>query len=235
MIEKTLLVSNSVNNHEYYRKRLGELGFPKASVTALTRDALDMLIEELKPDLVMMGARFYECSTPFLMGELKKRFPDTFMAALSIGPQYPPDLAMKFITNKINSWVTSYDGIKQFYDGLDEVRKGRVYISPGAKQSIAKRGLYPMPAGRITDRHKEIILLICNGFKDIEIAETLYITRRTVTTHKTEIFTALNVRSPNELIRVALNLDIVGQDGMYFYPKGFTVNPLPDEKLGGRK
>jgi mitochondrial fission protein ELM1 len=76
---------------------------------------------------------------------------------------------------------------------------------------------------------------MCNGFKDDEIAQTLYITRRTVTTQKTRIFTSLNVRSPNELIRVALKLEIVKLEGMYFYPKDLILNPLPERKILKRR
>ena len=160
----------------------------------------------------------------------KNNFPKTKMAALSIG-EYPADLAMYFIVNGIKSFVTSFDGIDEWYKGLEEVRRGREYIAPSVVERIDKRRDDIDPAGNITDHHKQIILLVCNGFKDEEIGEILSVTRRTITTHKTDIFTALNVRNSNELIRIALYLDMVKQDGMYFYPNDFTLNPLPEEKI----
>jgi hypothetical protein len=124
----TLIISREVNNHSYFKKRFETFGFNDVTFTALERDALYFLIRDMKPSLVMIGARFYQCYTPFLMGELRKTFPKTKMAALCLG-EYPPDIAMYFILNGINSYITSFDGMEQFYKGLDEIVKGGEYIS----------------------------------------------------------------------------------------------------------
>ena len=226
----TLMISRAVKNHSYYKGRLEALGFSNVTLTALEKDGLNSLIRDLEPELIMMGARFYECSTPYMMGELKKQFPKIKMAALSIG-EYPPDLAMYFILNGAKAYATTFDGLDEWYKGLEAVRRGREYISPAVQERINMRREYPEPAGSITGRQREIILLMCNGFKDVEIAHTLYITRRTVTTHKTEIFRSLNVRSPNELIRTALHHGIVKLEGLSFYPNDFILTPLPEKKI----
>jgi DNA-binding NarL/FixJ family response regulator len=230
----TLVVSREINNHSYYKKQLEAVGFLDVTSTVLEKDALNSLIRDLKPDLLMMDARFYQCCTPFLMGELKQRFPKLKMAAYCIG-EYPAENAMYFVLNGINSYVTSFDGFEQFFKGLDEICKGREYISPAVVERIDKRKDYPMCAGKITERHIQVIRLICCGFKDLEIADTLHISRRTVDNHKTDIFTTLNVRNSNELIRAAITLGIVSQEEIYFYPKDFTVNPQPEKKKPNRR
>ncbi|MCL2880288.1 MAG: LuxR C-terminal-related transcriptional regulator [Treponema sp.] len=226
----TLMISRAVKNHSHYKKRLEALGFPDVTLTALEKDALNSLIRNMKPNLVMMGARFYQGSTPFLMKELKQTFPKIKMAALCVG-EYPADLAMYFILNGINSYVTSFDGIDQWYKGLDEISKGREWISPEVVERIDLRKEYPMPAGNITDRHKEVMRLICCGYKDLDIADVLHISRSTVDNHKTEIFTSLNIRNSNELMRAALYLKYVKFEEICFFPKGFTLNPKPDKAL----
>jgi DNA-binding NarL/FixJ family response regulator len=223
----TLVISRAVNNHSYYKKRFRELGFGDVTLTALAKDALHFLIRDLKPSLVVVGARFLHGSTPYMMGELKKMFPKIKMAAVSLD-EYPVELGMSFIINGVSSYVCGFEGVDQFYKGLDEIANGREYISPEVVKRIDMRQEYPDPAPTITQHQKEIILMICNGFKNIEIADTLNITKRTVTTHKTEIYTALNVRNDNELIRNALDLEFVTREGLYFYPNDFVVNPLPD-------
>ena len=229
----TLLISRAVKNHAHYKKRLEALGFRNVTVTALEKDALYSLIREIKPELILMSARFYHCCTPFLMGELHKTFPKIKMAALCLG-EYPADIAMYFILNGIKSYITSFDGIEQFYKGIDEVSKGREYVSPEVSKRINIRRDEFKPAGKITERHLQIVRLICCGFKDSEIADVLAVSRNTVVNHKTSIFTSLNVRSPIELIRAALTLEIVRLEELYFYPKGYTVNPLPKKKIKGR-
>ena len=224
------MVSRDIKNQSHIKKRLETLGFRDAAVTALEKDALNSLIRNTKPNLVMMGARFYQGCTPFLMKELKQNFPKIKMAALCIG-EYPADLAMYFILNGINSYVTTFDGMDHWYKGLDEISKGREWVSPEVIAQIDSRKEYPMPAGNITERHMEVIRLICCGYRDMDIADVLHISRKTVDNHKTEIFTTLNVRNTNELMRTALYLGIVSLDEIHFFPKDFTLNPKPDKSL----
>jgi len=228
------MVSRSVKNHAHLKQRLEELGFKNVTLTALEKDGLNFLIRDMEPDLLMMAARFYDGETPFLMGELKKTFPKLTMAALSI-EKYPEELAMSFIFNGVKSYVTAFDGMEQWYEGLEAIRKGRKYVSPSVQERIAMRQVEPEPAGKVTAHLKEVMRLMCCGYKDIEIAEALHISRRTVTTHKTEIFRTLNVRSVRELIIKVLKLNMFTLDEISFYPKGFTVNPLPDNKKGKRE
>jgi len=229
----TLLVSREVKNHAYYKKRMEGMGFRNVTVTALDKDALYSLIRELKPELIMMSARFYHCCTPFLMGELHKHFPKIKMAAVCLG-DYPADIAMYFILNGINSYVVSSEGIDQFCKGLEEIAKGREYVSPEVLERINMRRDNPDPAGKITERLKQVVRLICCGFKDGEIADVLAVSRNTIVNNKTNIFTSLNVRSPIELVRAALTLEIVRLEELYFYPKDYTVNPIPEKNIKRR-
>ena len=225
----TLLFSREESNHAHFKKRLEALGFCDVTVTAEEKDALYSRIYNLKPALVMMGARFYQCATPYLMGEIKRNFPKLKLAALCIG-EFPADLAMYFILYGVQSYVTSFDGLDQFYTGLDEISKGREFISPEVVRRMDLRTFYPGLTGVITDRQREVIRLVCNGFTEIEIADTLHISRSTVNTHKRDIFGILNVRNENELIRAALNLEIVHLNEMVFFPKGFELKPKPNNK-----
>ena len=231
----TLLISREVKNHDYFKKELEGIGFHDVTVTALEKDALYSLIRELEPERLLMCARFYHCCTPFMMGGLHKEFPEIKMTAVSVG-EYSDEIAMYFILNGVNSYVASFDGVDQFFKGLKEVAKGREYISPGVVKRIdLRRRENPAPAGTITERHKEVIRLICCGFKDREIAETLAISRNTVVNHKTNFFTSLNVRSPIELVRAVLTLEIIRLEEIYFNPRDMTLNPLPDKKLMKRR
>jgi DNA-binding NarL/FixJ family response regulator len=230
----TLLISRAVMNHAYYKKHLERIGFYDVTLTALDREELYHFIKKVKPNFLFMEAQFYYCCTPFMMGELHKRFPHIRMAAVCMG-DYPLELAMYFILNGIPSYISSSDGFDQFFYGIEEIRKGNNYVSPGVTERISMRRGKPDPAGIITDRLKDIIRLICSGFTDNEIADALDISRKTVTNRKTKIFTSLNVRNPIELVIASLTLGIVYLDELQFRTRDYTLNPLPDNKIKLRR
>jgi DNA-binding NarL/FixJ family response regulator len=220
------MVSRDVNNHSYYKKALESLGFPPVTPTALDNDALYFQIRDLKPSFLIIEADFYECCTPFRMGELRKKCKRLKMAAVAIS-KYPADLAMSFIANGVNSYVCRTDGFDKLFESLAEIAKGKDFISPAVIERIHMREEKPEVAKRISDKLKQVIHLICCGFRDLEIADTLSISRSTVDNHKTDIFTSLNVRNNIELLRASLTIKLIKFEEIFFYPKGFTINPEP--------
>ena len=226
----TLAVTRDINNHSLYKRRLETLGFQNVTFTDDERDALDFKIRELQPKLLLMDAEFYECCTPYMMGLIKKMFPKITMAAVCIG-HYPEEYAMNFIFNGIKSYATSYDGFDVLYKALEEISKGREYISPAVQERIEMREVAPAPAANITERLMQMIRLCCCGFTDIEVGETMNISKGTVENYKTRIFTALNIRNCIELIRAALTLGIIRLEHLYFYPRKLVVNPQPGKQV----
>jgi DNA-binding NarL/FixJ family response regulator len=218
------MVSRAEGWLDHFKWRLEELGFPNVAITSLESDALDMLIYDMKPDLIMMGARFYECCTPYMLGELKRRFPNIDMVALSI-PKYPPELAMYFIVNGARAYATAYYSPAQWNEGLKQIREGKNYIAPVVLERINARCESIMPATEIKGRLLEITRCACCGFKDIDTAKCLGISERTVDKEKQIVYRSLNVRNAAELIRAALTLKMVTQEEINFFPAGFSVMP----------
>jgi len=233
MVGGTLAVSRAVNLHGFYREKLEGSGFTNVTVTATDKDGLNMIIREIKPRLLLLDSIFYKCCTPFMMADLHKQFPKLNIAVISM-TDFPDDLAMYFIVNGARSYVNLWEGIEQFLKGLETIRRGDNFVSPEVQRRIELRTEYPEPSGRLTDRQVEIIKLVANGFTGAEIAETLFISERSVDNRKSEIYMAMNVRNENELIRVAIFLGIIKADELYFYGRDYVLRPLPMKK-GKRK
>jgi len=231
----TLLVSRAVQLHKYYTKRLDEFGFKNISVTEKDKGGLNMLIDDMKPDLVIIGAGFYKCSTPYMVGELLRDFPNINIAAVAVGNDYPAELGMNFIVNGAKGFVSLYDGLEHFYKGLNELSKGREYISPAVQKRIDMRSEFPDPAEKITKRQIEIIRCVSNGFSDKEAAETMAVSVRTISNEKNIIFTKLNVRNEKELIRVAIHMNWINPDELVFYGGDYVLKPVPDIKKKYKK
>jgi DNA-binding NarL/FixJ family response regulator len=230
----TLIVSRAVNLHSDYKKKLENLGFENVSVTAAEKDELNIVINEKKPKLLIVGSGFYKSATPYMMALLKRQFKNLNMAAVSIS-EYPPDLAMKFIANGINSYVNYFDGINQFLQGFDYLREGKNFVSSSVLERIEIRKELPPPALELSEREIEILRLLCNGFSTIEIANVLFLSKRTVEFHKAELFNRLATRNEKELIRVALYLGIIPDDELDFYGGNYEIKSKLNKNIRGKK
>jgi two-component system response regulator NreC len=60
----------------------------------------------------------------------------------------------------------------------------------------------------LTPREKQILNLISEGFTSNEIAENLFLSKRTVDTHRTHLMQKLNLKSFPELIKYAINFSL---------------------------
>jgi DNA-binding NarL/FixJ family response regulator len=230
-----LVVSRMILAHGHIKKLLEDLGFRDVAITAAEKDGLNLVINELKPRLILIGCGFYQSATPFLMGRLLRNFPGLNIAAVSIIP-YPLDLGVSFIDNGVKSYLNYADGPDQFYSGLDLIRDGRKYISPSVEERMETSRKLPSPATDLTGRQIEALRLLCNGFMAQEIAEILHISKRTVEFHREELYQKLNTRNTCELVRVALYLGIIRIDELHFHGGDYQTSRAFERKnLNGGK
>jgi DNA-binding NarL/FixJ family response regulator len=223
----TLLLSREKQLYPYFIRRCTELGYANFDIAGEERDSLNMLINDMKPRLIVVESVFYDCCTPYMMGRLLKIFPKLNIAAVSLFCKIPDDLAMWFIFNGVRSYVNFFEGLDEFYRGLNTVWEGKEYISPRVMKRIETRREIPQPAGNITKRHMEIIRLLCNGYTGHEICKVLAIAEDTLNVQKKKIYTILNVRNEKELIRVALFHGWIALEELRFFGGEYTLNPLP--------
>ena len=234
----TLVVSRAEIFHTLFKKRFEELGFANVTVTAVEGEGLKMLIDELKPGLVIMGARFHKSATPFMTSDIMRRFTDLNMAVVSVHlDRYEADYGMSFINNKVNSFLDILDGLDQFYAGLACIREGKSFISPSVQERIDVRDILLRQATPETDRELEILRFMHNGFYGNEIAKELCVSLSTVNFHKKQMYNKFSVRNDAELIRVAEQLKLISPNDPVFFGRNFELSPKPSRSEGkkGRK
>ena len=72
-----------------------------------------------------------------------------------------------------------------------------------------KKKLYPEPVNdNLTPKEKQILNLISEGFTSNEIAEKLFLGKRTIDTHRQHMMQKLNLKSLPELIKYAINFSL---------------------------
>jgi len=227
---RTLVMSRAENLFPHWKVFLEKLGYRNVLFTCKERDSLDALIKDYKPENLIFGCGFYQRATPYMMLRMLKRLPRMNVVAVNVH-EFPDDLGMRFIANGVQSYVNMMDGMDEFVKGLCIVRDGGIYIAKGVMDRLEMRREFPKAANEISDREIEVLGLICSGYMELEMAETMGISRKTIINHRTSLYTNLSVRNPAELMLCALQNDFVNKDELDFYPRGFTVNPQPFKEI----
>ena len=217
-------VSRNEMFYEDYKRQFEEMGFENVKVTGLESDALDMLIDKMKPRIVIIGANFYKSALTYMTGRLLRRHKGINIAVVVV-ETFPADIAMTCVVNGVNSYVTIFDGVKQFKDGLECMKKGKCFISPSVIRKMANRDLLPEPSVDVTQRELEILRFLRHGFTGFEIAEELGISRDTVNFHKKEMYQKFGVRNEKGLLLAAEDAGYELKTDKRFYPRNYELKP----------
>jgi DNA-binding NarL/FixJ family response regulator len=105
------------------------------------------------------------------------------------------------------SRTESYDRVAGLLVGADDY-----IVKPYAPDELLTRvrhlvrrsqAAVPSVTARLTNREREILLLLADGLRQDDIAERLFISRKTVGTHVANILRKLGVRSQTQAVAVA--------------------------------
>lgn len=148
---------------------------------------LDNMEKDGVPDVVFMDILMPNKNGIDATIELKKRYPDVKVIAMSsLGD-------VKYIEDMISADVASYilkdSGADEIDFALKETKSGRNYFSPKVLVALTQRRVNGLMGSgliidRISKREFEIFHLLCKGLSRIEIAETLDISEKTVDKHR---------------------------------------------------
>lgn len=112
-----------------------------------------------------------------------------------------------------NGYLLKDSAVQDLTAAIDAVVAGRTYFSPAIQQQMAEilKGSSPaVPDLRVlTDREREVLILLARGFVTKEIAAALDIGTRTVETHRANLMRKLGLRSVALLTQVAIREGIV--------------------------
>jgi DNA-binding NarL/FixJ family response regulator len=124
----------------------------------------------------------------------------------------------EFVKNLVEAGVDGYilknSGKQELIEGILKVAQGEPYygsdITRTIMRSYQKYRVFDSPMDiKITEREKDIIRLIAEGCNTQDIAEKLFIAKHTVSTHRKNILSKLEVKNSAGIIRYGIQTGIV--------------------------
>tara|TARA_R110000796_G_scaffold74373_1_gene167027 strand:+ start:768 stop:1433 length:666 start_codon:yes stop_codon:yes gene_type:complete len=158
-------------------------------------------IDKHKPDLVITDYNLGDDDGLSLVQKSKRLFPDMKFIILSMHDE--AHLVKEILKEGVNGYVLKKDTKEELIEAIYAVRGGKMYMSTDINAMLVKSLYEPDEGKLLTSREREILKLISQEYSNKQIAEELFISERTVETHRKNIFRKTKTNSLVGLIKFA--------------------------------
>jgi two-component system, NarL family, response regulator NreC len=183
---------------------LGQAGMEVVAEAGDVDNALRYVLGH-KPDVLVLDLNMPgEPSLPAIPRFLEAS-PSTRIVVLTM--QQEPQFAREALSSGAAGYVLKEAADDELVEAIHAARDGRTYVNPslGARLATAPVG----PPGGLSEREADILRLIALGHTNTEIADQLYLSVRTVETHRAHIQQKLGRTTRAELVRFALDHGLI--------------------------
>lgn len=186
------------------------------TISGLAGDGMELvrMVKSKKPDVVVADASMPKLNGIEAIRQIKEFDPDIKTIVLTMHNDVA--YAVRAFDVGANGYIVKHAAADELVTAIREVIKGRTYITPyiaGELFLAVRNGLdneqVDNPIVKLTSRQREVLQLVAEGHTAQEIADRLYISRRTVEFHKYKIMETLGVKSSSDLVALAIKHGIV--------------------------
>ena len=208
-----------IDDHPLFRQGLRALiaGQPDLEVVAEATDGRGAthIAETLRPNLLVMDLALEGGDGISAGQDIGRAAPDIRMLALSM------HTSEFFISRALQAGFQGYafksQPPQEILEAVRRVAEGKSYLPTGCSPLLAatQSGVNAhgdgQPFNDLSRREREVFDLILRGFTNQRIARTLFISVKTVETHRSHINRKLHVHSTGELIRLSALSGLLAQ------------------------
>jgi DNA-binding NarL/FixJ family response regulator len=166
------------------------------------------LAERLRPNVLVLDLMMPGLNGLDVARQVTRRAPETRVVILSMHAHEA--YVLEALLAGASAYVLKESSSDELVKAIRAVTTGRRYLSPPLSEealgTYSRRtgSLPPDPYHTLTAREREVLQLTAEGHSGADIAERLFISPRTVETHRANLMRKLKVRNQKELIRYAL-------------------------------
>ena len=204
------------DDHSLVREGISALLRPHAEVEVVGeasngKEAIDKA-SALRPDVILM-----DIAMPGLGGleatvEIKKTHPEIKILVLT---QYDDaEYVSRFLKAGVSGYILKRAAGAELISAIKAVAGGESYLHPAVAAKViegyvGRKKETIDPYELLTDREKQVLKLIAEGYTHKEVAVALSISDKTVIAHQTNISEKLGAHTKAELIKFAITKGII--------------------------
>ena len=197
------------DDHQLFRNGLKILlgSFNEFEVVAEASNGNELLraLETTAADIVLMDISMPEMDGVEATGRLSREMPGTRVIALSMYGE--EEYYYRMLDAGAKGFILKDSDITDVHDAIIAVHKGGNYFSQELLYHVINRiknREQEVKSSSLSKREKEILLKICEGLSNHEIADSLFISKRTVDKHRANLLAKTGSKNTASLILYAI-------------------------------
>ena len=173
-------------------------------------------VDKLKPDLALMDLSMPRMNGMDAIKEIKKRSPQTKVLVLTV--HKTEEYIHAALQAGADGYILKDSTHAELGLAIKNILEGKRYISPGISESLIegylegrKKANPPTTWDTVTQREREILKLIAEGYKNKAIAEYLCISVKTVEKHRANLMKKLDLHNIQSLTALAMEKGLISR------------------------
>lgn len=207
------------DDHQLFREGLANLLFSASDIEVIAqaengKDAIEKA-KHFKPDVALLDIAMPEMNGIEATRELKKIMPELKIVAVSMHSdrQYVKGI----LEAGADGYLLKNCTYRQLTDAIKTVHAGKKFLSEDITGIVIDGYLNSSAADSngfslLSEREKEIFLLFAEGKSTREIGDKLFISVKTVGTHKQHILEKLKLKTNADMVKFALKQGLIQLD-----------------------
>lgn len=171
-------------------------------------------VEKHLPHLLLLDLSMPRMSGISVIKDLKSRFPEVKILALTIHDS--EDYIFESFHSGLDGYCLKDSSHSELITAVNRVLEGKIYLSPGVSKKVLEGFLEEKKTMKthttwdtVTEREREVLKLVGEGYKNKEIADYLFISVKTVEKHRSNIMRKLDVHTSSGLTAIAIEKGLV--------------------------
>ena len=171
-------------------------------------------VENYHPELLLLDLSMPKMNGISVIRDIKSRFPETKILVLTIHES--EDYILESFHSGLDGYCLKDANYSELLIAIRSVLDGKTYLSPSIsekvlagflddRKTLKSRSSWDM----ITQREREVLKLVGEGYKNKEIADYLCISVKTVEKHRSNIMRKLDVHTSSGLTAIAIEKGLV--------------------------
>jgi two-component system nitrate/nitrite response regulator NarL len=169
------------------------------------------LARELQPDLILMDIDMPQMNGLAVAEVLQREMPKVRVLILSMHSN--TEYVVRIIQSGARGFILKEAPADELVRAIEMVNGGEAYFSPDVARAALNKFVQDGRSGPesppLTNREREVLMLISDGLSNKEIACQLNVGVRTVETHRERIMRKLDIHSVAGLTKYAISTGLV--------------------------